>query len=825
MSLSDEEGLPAGAYGEAPPGRSSPRDEDRSDLFSVKAYSGGVSIPRIDRVPPTREERMRQLAVRTAIAIATLVALALVIAVSWWAIHRMRIGSALAEASDTGRVAALEHALALLEEVGGDTVEARRVQVRGMLRMAGEPIEADLGAALAAIPEDGGAGKARAVAATYAALAAGDLEAAMRAASDISPSDSGAAEAAHARALAARAVGNVQQALASAQVAVEQRPQAPRHVALYAELLARAGDPDAAIARLDELGAERQGAAVALAKARILDAGGVSTEEVGRLARLALEDALVTPHETAWAHVLLARVAAARGDRVGAREELARITDAGAAGDEAYVLTLIEVALRVGMIDRALRAAEGLPSPLSVDAARRSQIDAELALARHDLRRATAALAHAPAGPRTALARGRLLEAQDEMEDARARYREASADPRLRVPALVHLASLELSDDEAGEALSLLRPLLRETPEHPDLVPVAVRAHLALDDAAAARALVEPALATHPQDVRLLASRALVEMAEEGWDAALSTFASAIALEEDDADLHSGRGRAAAQLGRRDLARASYDRALALSPSHPEALLGRLELALDEEEPAVARRTLTRIDDAELRSLAVERLRGRLLTMEVAGQSGLSAMRRALGRHRRDPSLTISLGWLYAQAEQYGSAVRTLGRITQRDDAPLEARLARILAQVRMRASNPAAAALESLLEDLDVLDLPESLQADIRAIQARLAVANGSRPLAIRQSDRALALDPGHAEAHLVRADLLLERDRDPTEELEAALAGPHPSSRPLAQLALRAETVDDRTCELAGRYRRAAPNGQFSRGVWRLLRDCRDR
>lgn len=800
------------------------RDDEQSDLFSVKPYESSSEIPRIEKVPLTKEEIRKRQLLRVTYGVLAAAAVAFGIWLYFYLSHLAEVEGAVQAASDDGRTASARAALALLE--GDDDASSRAValRIRAMLVLAGEEEDASaIREALSQLPAgDGDIERERRVAETYLALANGELATAMEKASGVVAQGDYAAEAARARALAAWFVGNVEQALAAAQIAVDQRPEAPRHVALFAELRARSGHTEQALSRLDDVPEERRNAATRIARARIRDRAGADLQEVTGLAQSVLDDAAATAHEKAWARLLLARAAATAGDRVVAREHLEQAAEVAPGGDELFTLTLIEAALRIESDHLAQQLSARLPSPLSVDAGRRAQLSAELALARRDLRAADGALQSAPAGPRTALARARLLEAREQLDEARRLYQEASADAAFRVPATVHLAALELAQGNAREAVERVTPLLSEHPNHPDVVPIAVEAQLGLGSRERAMELVLPALDAHPSDVRLLAAKAHVQMALEQWEQALATLDSALRIQEDDADLHADRGRAARRLSRLEVAREAFDAALALNESHPEALVGRLELDVHELRAAEGRQMLDRLDRAEVRSLAVERLRGRLLVMEIAGQSGVDDVRRALSRHDGDESLIMSLGWLYMQAEQYSTAVRTFGRLVS-EQQPLAAVLARVLAQVRMRVSAPARVVMDGVLAELDESTLEAEVKAELHAVLARLAYSEDQRTPATAEAQRALEIDPRNGEAHLVLADLASDREQDDAAELEASLRSRYPSSRPLAVLAIRADPVTDAACEHARRYRRAAPAGQYARGVARVLRDCR--
>lgn len=803
------------------------REDESSDLFSVTSYSSGTSIPVIEKVPLTKEEVRRRLRWRITYAVSAVILAAIAVFLYVYLSHLSDVSDAVAAASEDGRVASIREALELMEGDDDDASRATRLRLRSMLVLAGEGEDPEvIEGALASLTDQGDdVARERGVARTYLALAAGDLRESMDQASAVVAQGDDAAEPARARAMAARAVGNVEQALAAATIAVEQRPLAPRHVALFAELTARSGDTDGALARLDDLPSDQRNSSTRIARARIMDVAGADLEAVSEHAQAVLDDEGATGHERAWARLLLARAAAAAGDRVVARGHLDQASEVAPPGDELFTLTLIEAALRMGAFAIARQQTERLPTPLSIDAGRRAQISAELALSDRRLREAEAALRHAPAGPRTALARGRLLEARGDRDQARTLYQQASAEPGLRVPATTQLASMELNNGNAREAVGLVGPLLDEFPHHPDVVPVAVEAQLALDEAQRGMELVGPALDAHPQDVRLLAAKAHVQMALSQWEQALGTLDDALRIEDDDANLHADRGRAAQHLERMEVAREAFDRALELSASHPDALVGRLELDLGEFRVADARRIYDRIEEAEIESVRVSRLQARLLVMEIAGRSGMRAVRAALEDHRNDPELIMALGWLYMQAEEFADAARTFGRLLEGEEDPVEAVLARSLGQIRMRASNPAKATLENLVEELDEETLEPHLRAQLHAVLARLAWSEDNRSQA--QSEARVALDTDHrnSEAHLVLAEIAADRETDAGEEYTASLEGRHPSSRALAVLSINVDPVTDAACAYAPRYRRAAPNGRYSRGIWRVERDCRNR
>ena len=807
--------------------RESMSDDEESDLFSVKPYLTGESIPVIERVPLTKEESRRRRLWRVGYVFAgCLVGAACIWAALRW-MHLREVDAALSLAERGGRVGTVRAALSLVER--DDDLLSRSIVLRlkATLVLSGaeepDPSLADELERLAS--DDADVLREQAIASTYLALAAGDLAGAMRHASSVEASGPRSAEAARARALAARSVGNVEQALSAARIAHESQAGSPRHAALLAEIMARSGRAAAALELLDALPAANRNAAWRCARARVLDLEGGDPEQVTAFAEEVLADSDATRHERAWAHLLLGRAVAASGDRNGARRHLTEADEIAPVGDELFTLGLTEAASRIGATHLAEQTASRLPPRLSVDAGRRAQLSAEIALATGDLDAADAALRHAPSAPRTSLAAARVAEARRGYGRARRLYLEASEEPSLRVPALTKLAAMELGRGNAQAAADHLQPLLEAHDEHPDVIPVAVEAQVGLGALDRALELVEPALRRHPDDVRLLAAKAHVQMGREQWEGALATLDEALALVDDDESLHADRGRAAQRLARFEVAREAYDRALELSPAQPQALVGRLELDLDAFLAPAAREIMDRIDAASIISVTIERLRARLLMMEVAGASGIRKVRAALRRFPGDLSLRVALGWLMMQAEQYAETVRFWTQVMDAAEDPLEATLARSLAQIRIRASAPAAAVLENLLEDFDESAHSDRERALVHAVLARLAWDDRNRARAREEAERAVALDSRMSEAHLVLAELAIDAETDPVPEYLLALRGYHPPSRPLASLAIREPEVTDAICGYASRYRASAPQGQYTAGVGRVLRSCRAR
>ncbi len=771
--------------------------------------------------------------VRVVSAVTVVVLAAIALVVYLHLAHVSSVEDAALAAGDDARPGRIAEALELLSGDDAPDDLALRARLRAMSALDnGRSEDAARAEELLARVESDEKANARInarSARTYIALAAGRPTEAAQHVTGLAFAGPFAAEGAFAAALAGLSVGDLAHALETSQIAVERRSDSPRYVALRSRVLARAGRVDDALALLDGLPAEAKASpAVRLARARVLVRARRDLDAARAEAAAVSEESTAAATEKAWAHLVLARVAALADDPVTARAELGRATEARPPGDEAFGLLVLETWLDLGAVARAAAEHEQLPADVSTDPGFRAQVAARLALDQGRLDAAGAALDRAPDEPRTKLLGARLAEARGRHDAARRLYRDAAAGEHVAVEAHARLGAMELLLGRPDEALAAARQALEGSANDPDAVSVAVRAHVAKQQLDEGMRLVTAALGAHPNDPRLLAARAVVDMAAERYTDALAGLRTAVEREEESAKLWAQLGEAARLVGEADEARQAYERAVGVDAREPTALAGLLKLAVAAEDVERARQALEKVVEADIVSLDVDRSQARFLVLSGAGHAGVDDVRRAIARRgASDADLWKNVGWLQYQAEVFDQAARSFARSLNNlgeGEVDLEARLGLALAQIAMRSTSPAENTLENAATDAEGRDLPPYLRALHLATQARYQLAEGRLGPARNLAERALEIDADHWVAHEVVADVLDERNGDPTSHLQRAAAGVPPSVSAMGRLALRAEETNDQVCAWARGYRRAAPTGRFDRRARQIVHDCRD-
>ncbi len=788
-----------------------------SDVFTL-ARTDSI-IPALTNVPLTPEERRRRVVVRISATVFVLVCLATAAGIVLFLRHRSSVRATALAAGDDGRAASLARALDTI----GDSGSAERVALRARLEAMGALEQGDAAAAkeartlLASLQPSDRTLLDAAVASTYLALYDSDLTTARRFGSSLVPAGDYAAEASHARASTALAVGNLGEALRSARAAVAARPGAPRYAALLARVLARTGKNAEAERVLSKAG---HSPAARIVHGRVHLARGDDTQAV-RDAHAVLADTNATAPERAWAHLVIARADARNGAVHDAQAAIGAIGKAHPPGDEAFDLGLAEADLAIGDDDAARTVLEARPKGGTSDAARRARAVAWLDLDQGQVDAAASVLRSGGRGLAEHLLEGRLDEARHQSDAARAAYEAAAADPTLAVEAARRIASLELGRGHARDAVQWADRALAGHANDLPTVPVAVRAHLAANDAAGAARIVQAALAAHPGEGTLLAARSLVEVQEQSWAKARATLQKAIAKLPRDADLHARLGDVARHLGDTNGARAAYDAAIHLAPHHPDALLGRLEIALDAEDVDTAQAMLAKIDEAHLDSGPILHARARFLVLTDAGAHGLRILRHAMRHVHPDADLWRAYGLLYAQAEDWGNAARSFAKVL--DDLPndVEALLDQGIARERLRILRPAQDAIDAARDAAQAAHLGAGVRARITAAEGSLRFAFHLLGPAHTLARQAVALDANCGDAHLLLADIATKRDADPTSELRAALRDTPAPPEAMARLASSLDPGDEQ-CKLARGYLEAAPGGHYAHSMRHIASQC---
>ena len=197
---------------------------------------------------------------------------------------------------------------------------------------------------------------------------------------------------------------------------------------------------------------------------------------------------------------------------------------------------------------------------------------------------------------------------------------------------------------------------LGKTPNHLTLVDTAAQAYIHAGRLSEAEKVTSAALAAFEDEGWAHGSHARVLLAEGEPAKAVSELDRAVELSPRDASLYALRGDATREVGSRDEAKASYEKALQLDPSQPRALSGFVALLIDMGIFARAAEIVEQMDDAKVRDLRADEQRVRYLVRTGAGQSGVTTMRNAVGRHKNNVALRLAGARVYLQAEDYARA-------------------------------------------------------------------------------------------------------------------------------------------------------------------------
>jgi tetratricopeptide (TPR) repeat protein len=770
-------------------------------------------------VPLTKEEVRRRKLVRAAMIAATVTAILIALAIAFRLKQRHDIEVATTEAEREGRVAAIEAALALLDGEDSAADRALRARLHAMAAIAGvEEHREQAGALLASHDANGDGASDHRIAATYLALAAGDPSAAGTEASRlVAGQGPRGAEAGHARALAALALGNIEAARSAADAAVGNFPNAPRHQALVLEVASR---------QTTSVEMEPgESTPLRIARARARWERDLGRDEAIADAQDVLSATDATPSERAWAELIVAQSIVAQGNTVGATEALTRAEESTPPGDELFTMEVADAWMALGRLDRAQRRIAQLGSGVSTDAGRRGLLLARLALVTGDWATAESMANVAQPSPRRTYVEAEIAAARGQTDQAIALFRQAGETPDLQMEAMCALSGLLVRSGHADEALAPVEPLLARDPNFPRVAAAAAYAQAAQGDKARALATLETALAVHAREPVLLAAKARVFYQASEWQPAVEAYAQAMEVDDGDVAVATERGISARHLyaaepantARLDEARTSFERAIELVPGHRLALTELLSLSLETSDLPRARRAMEGLDGAHAEGLEIDLLRARFLVLARAGASGVAAVEAACGRHADNGDLRFYLGQLYYQAEDFNDAVDAFYAASTRETSLRREALA-------MRALTFGRARREPSIEPAITL----------------LRVGTSGEPLSAHHEALAL-LASAWMEWHnevVGRATIFareaIEREPDATDALlllgyidalqrrDAA-----PRMREAARHSLEAQgwlavNVDDASrCESLEAYVTGAPQGRFAVDATRLLRD----
>lgn len=659
------------------------------------------------------------------------------------------------------------------------------------------------------------------IAAAFAHLARGRASAALVELSGLTAEGEQIAEAFRARAFATLALGRGPEAEESARQAASLRPSSPRHLALHALSLHQLGDAPGALRRLAAVPDGESSATVRALRARVLqDAGEASRALADAAAVLGPLAAGATPAQRGWAHLVRARYALGEGDSSTALAEARAAREHLPPADEDFSLRLVEALLRAGAPDEARVELGRWPDP-PMERGKRALLAAEVGLALDDLDAVEQALAEASAGPRATLTRARLLEARGRAGDARPLYEGLTGEPGPEGRrARIRLAALALAAGEPARASALLDPLA-SGPDELEVVPLLVRAYLAEGRTEPARERIDGALARRPDAPELLAARGAVLLAQGRAAEALAVLQRAVGARPSDAELHLDLGDAALRAGELEAARAAFEAALRLRPEAPRASLGLARLALSRGDFDGALARLGAVERSGREPLAAARLGAEVRVRRGDGAAALTVVEPLAARHD-DAELWTSLGMLQAQAELDRDAGRSFGRALRRDRDYPEASLGQAMIDLRRGDLGGARRAVDHAEAQGRRRALGPRFAARLAVARGRLHFEGGSFDAAVRLAQEALGHDPESGPAHLLLANVAIERGESPVDSLRLAVAAQAPPPEALGRLVSRLP-VGEEACRLGRRYLEVAPGGYDASAVREVAARCR--
>lgn len=791
--------IPPPRLGQGPRAPGAPEPPTKPSMRLANAWQGEAT------------QRIRVTQFATALGVGALVAVALLFGITRWLSAKER-DEALARASDDGGAADFVRALEATES-------APATRARLFATVTAELGEDRAAAAEGLLAEDLTHVETR-IARSLLSLSRGQTDQALTMLEGLEAGGVTLAEAFRARALALDAVGRHREAQAAALQAWTLRPTGSRHACLLAREALLAGDAAGAQAALQSVGDGDARPCVramrSLAAWLRQDGAAADTEASVVLGALAERAA---PSDLAWAHYVRGQAALARGDQASARSELRQAAQSVPAGDETLLLRALEALVRADDAESARGLAARL-TPNAPNAARRAEVLVAVAVELRDFAAAEAALRSLPAGPRTELVRGRVLESQGNDEQALMHYAAAAADPGLAVEASLRRANVLARSGRVSEARQVLDVAARSVPTDPSVAAAVAHAALAQGDLAAARSALTPALSAHPDDPRLRAISALLRAHDGEGQAALTAAREAATAAAEDPEVQLDLAAVARRVGDRTAESQACDAALRLDPRRFAATFCVVRAAIDAADFARATQLLEEARQRQAPELELARARAELAVAQGRGAVGVDLVRGFIRSHRNDVPLLTSLARLQLQAEEGNDADDTARRILAIQPENAEALYVR--AYVAYVEGHFGAAS--------DLLDrLARSPSAGAPGLRARAAALRGmlayeegryGNPSAL--AEQALAADPHCGTAHLLRA-LLSSRDAVAQRTaLQAAVAGTDTPAEAVARLAVALGPTPE-GCALARRYVEAAPRGYDRRDVDEVRSNCR--
>ncbi|MCZ7686109.1 MAG: hypothetical protein M5U28_48075 [Sandaracinaceae bacterium] len=214
-------------------------------------------------------------------------------------------------------------------------------------------------------------------------------------------------------------------------------------------------------------------------------------------------------------------------------------------------------------------------------------------------------------------------------------------------------------------------------------------------------------------------------------------------------------------------------------------------------------------------------MRGELGVLRGDGALGVAVLE-PLARRLDDAEVWIALGHLQAQAEQDRDAARSFARALRRERAHPEALLGESIVAVRRGDLGGARRAIATAAEQGERRGLGAAFRARLAVARGRVEFENGAFDEVVRLANEALGHDAQNASAHLLLANVAIERGTSPVDHLGSAARGHAPPPEALGRLAARLSTGEE-ACRNARRYLEVAPRGYDAPDVREVADRCR--
>src|SRR5690606_5953417 len=135
-----------------------------------------------------------------------------------------------------------------------------------------------------------------------------------------------------------------------------------------------------------------------------------------------------------------------------------------------------------------------------------------------------------------------------------------------------------------------------------------------------------------------------------------------------------------------------------------------------------------------------------------------------------------------------------------------QALLGQSLIEIRRGDLSGARRAIAAAQREAEERGLERELSAWLVVARGRLEFELGDFDGTVRSANQALEIDAELAAAHLLLANVAIERGESGIEELRRAVEGHTPPPEALGRLASRLPARSDDACRLAGRYLQVA-------------------